>query len=474
MLRIIFLTILSVLIIATSFTALSATPIKHGLRDKDGRHMIPRGYVINTNDHAGAVDFNAEDYLRMVRMGANVQVIRLEMGRLSEFGQSTFEPEYLARIKRATKLGREAGIKTVFKMTVYGARGFSWQALYLDKNNEQQTYINAWRHIWDAFKNNDAVIGYDLVNEPRKKTMDISYDDLTNQYLIPFYEKIIDAALPYSDNKQFLIQTIFMNKGEAIDKNQYAEIKQKINRKNIVFAPHIYQEHIDYIAPTMERFDKESDLLNAPILIGEWGFPTFVTTDNSVKEQLNYIEFYIKTAEIFDQMGVGSIKAWFLGNRSYQNFLPGGESTWAIFSDKQAIGTVERKYITDIIARPYPQLIAGDINNFLFNFATRTLDINIISDNSKGASRIFIAADRHYPDGFSVHVGDDLILAKSPISKGFLVKHAANNTTPHDIVWDEDRQQLVILAWPKNKAEINIKIKPGVYQHPDPAAKNND
>lgn len=446
--------------------------IKHGLRDDNGRHMIPRGYVVNTNDHVGSVDFNSEDYLRMVRMGANVQVVRLEMGRLSEFGGSTFEPEYLERLKRATRLGREVGIKTVFKMTVYGAKGFSWQDLYLNKNNEQATYINAWRHVWDAFKDNDAVIGYDLVNEPRKKEMKISYDDLTRQYLVPLYEKIIDAALPYSDKKQFLIQTIFMNKGEAINKNQYAEIKTKIKRKNIIFAPHIYQEHIDYIAPTMARFDKESDLLDAPILVGEWGFPTFVTTDNSVKEQLNYIEFYVRTAEIFDEMGIGAIKAWFLGNRTYQNFLPGGESTWAIFSDKQAIGTVERKYITDIIARPYPQLIAGDIKNFMFHFATRTLELNIKTDNNKGASRIFIGADRHYPDGFSIHVGNEMILTKNPLYKGLNVHSSKPNTNPSDFIWDEDRQQLVVLAWPVDNQTLSITITPGIHQDPDPSVKN--
>ncbi|TLU65729.1 hypothetical protein FE810_07345 [Thalassotalea litorea] len=470
--------ILQMALIATLFSTLilgsaQAFDIKHGLRDSDGRHMIPRGFVINTNDHAGSVDFNPDDYLRMVRMGANVQVIRLELGRLSEFGQSSFEPEYLARVKRATTLAREAGIKTIFKLTVYGAKGFSWSELYLDENNAQQTYINAWRHIWDTFKDNDAVIGYDLVNEPRKKDMDIAYDDLTNQYLIPFYEKLIDAALPYSETKQFLIQTVFMNKGDAINNNQYAEIKQKIKRKNIIFAPHIYQKNMDYIVPTMERFAKESELLQAPILIGEWGFPTFVTTDNSVKEQLNYIEFYIKTAEIFDQMGVGSIKAWFLGNRSYQNFLPGGQSTWAIFRDKQAIGTVERKYITDIIARPYPQLIAGDIKSFLFDFASRTLSLTMVSDNRQGASRIFIGADRHYPDGFTVHIDDDMILTKSPLTRGFEVKHSKPNTNPGNIIWDEDRQQLVILAWPSDKSELDVQITPGLYKHPDPAVKDH-
>jgi len=464
---------LMVTLLLLSISSSSMATIKHGLRDAQERHMIPRGFVANTNDHAGSVDFLPEDYLRMVRLGANVQVIRLEMGKLSTFGNGSVQPAYLARLQRATRLAREAGLKTVFKLTVYGTGGFTWQTLWENKNNEQDIYIDAWRHVWEAFKDDDFVIGYDLVNEPRKLTMDISYDELTNRYLLPFYEKIIDAALHYSKDKQFLIQSIFMNKGDAVKRNQYHEIKKKINHKNLVFAPHIYQENLDYIEPTMQRFEKESTLLNAPILVGEWGFPTFVTTDNSITEQLNYIEFYIRTAEVFDRMGIGAIKAWFLGNRSYQNFLPGGESTWAIFSDKQAVGTVERKYITDIIARPYPQLIAGDIEQFMFHFATRTLDLSIQTDNSRGASKLFIGADRHYPDGFTIHIGEQLILSKSPLSMGFKVHHSEANIDLGNFVWDESRQQFVVLAWPKDKSQLSIQIKPGIYKKTDPMAKNN-
>lgn len=61
-----------------------------------------------------------------------------------------------------------------------------------------------------------------------------------------------------------------------------------------------------------------------------------------------------------------------------------------IFSDKQADGTVERKYIPDIVARPYPQYIASEIKNFMFHFATCTQNLNIKTDNSRGASRIFL------------------------------------------------------------------------------------
>ena len=451
-------------LLLTSMTAISQ--IKHGLRDDSGRHVITRGFVINTNDHKGEVFFDSDDYKRMVRMGANAQVIRLELGKLSSFPGGSLDQTYLKKLDSLVSLGRNSGMKTVFKLTVYGVTRFSWEEFWTNKKNEHQTYINAWKVIWKRYANDTSVLGYDIVNEPRKLTMNISYEDLTNTYLIPLYQKIIDESHNINPDKKILLQSIFMNKGEGIDNNQYAEITAPVNRKNIIFAPHIYQNKIDFIKSVMDRFDRESDMLEAPILVGEWGFPTFATTDTLTSGhlgQLEYRELYIKTAEVFDRMGIGSIKAWFLGNRSMQNFLPGGPSTWAIFSDEMDAGTVERKYITDIISRPFPQVIAGDIQSFLYNFATRTLNLKIKSNNSKGASKIFIGADRHYPDGFSIIINDDFILYHNPLKNiGLEVYKSPENGNPPDFIWDDYSQQLVVLKWPVDNSMLNIKIVPGL------------
>ena len=445
---------------------MSNAQIKHGLRDDVGRHIIPRGFVVNTNDHKGEVFFNSDDYARMVRMGANTQVIRLELGKLSNFPGGQLEPNYLKKLDTLVDLGMHHGIKTVFKMTVYGVDKFVWEEFWLNKNEEYKTYIDAWKVIWKRFSNDDAVLGYDVVNEPRKLTMDISYDDLTRKYLIPIYQNIIDECQKINADKMVLFQSIFMNKGQKIDNNQYSEIKSPINRKNIIFAPHIYQNDIDLIKRNMDRFDKESDILNAPIFIGEWGFPTFATTDTLIEGklgQLKYRELYIRTAEVFDRMGVGTIKAWFLGNRTMQHFLPGGPSTWSIFSDSTDAGTVERKYITDVISRPFPQAIAGDIQSFFFNHATRTLDLKIKTDNSKGASKLFIGANRHYPDGFSILIDSDIVMYYNPLKNvGLETYKSPNYFDPTNFVWDANTQKLVILKWPKNQDNLNIKIVPGI------------
>ena len=296
--------------------------------------------------------------------------------------------------------------------------------------------------------------------------MEISYTDLTTQYLLPFYQKLIDENNKINANKMCLIQSIFMNKGEAINGNQYAEITAPINRENVIFLPHIYQDKKELVEPTMHRFDKEAALLDAPIFVGEWGFPTFDITDSTMTGklgQLNYMDFYMRTAEIFDSLGIGAIKAWFSGNRTKQHFLSGGPSTWAIFEDKQAVGTVERKYITDIISRPFPQSIAGDIQFFRFDFATRSLDVSLKTDNSKGTSHIFIGANRHYPDGFSVVISNDFILCYNPLKNvGLEVFKSNENSNPSDFIWDSNHQKLVILKWPEDKADIHLRIIPGI------------
>lgn len=47
------------------------------LLDESGRQLIPGGYVVLENVH-----YTPDDYRRMVRMGANFQVIRTPIGQI--------------------------------------------------------------------------------------------------------------------------------------------------------------------------------------------------------------------------------------------------------------------------------------------------------------------------------------------------------------------------------------------------------
>ena len=90
--------------------------------------------------------------------------------------------------------------------------------------------------------------------------------------------------------------------------------------------------------------------------------------------------------------------------------------------------------------------------------------MHLKSDNSKGSSTIFIGGNRHYPDGFSVVINGAFVLCHNPLKTvGLEVCESGNSGNPADFVWDENRQQLVIMKWPVNKADIYVRIIPGIH-----------
>jgi hypothetical protein len=104
--------------------AAPAGPAAHFIPDEHGRELVPGGFVTLTEDRKGVIRYTADDYRRMVRMGANFQVIRLSLGRLGGWPSATADPTYPAQIDDMVRMGKEAGLKTIFKLVVYGIKGF--------------------------------------------------------------------------------------------------------------------------------------------------------------------------------------------------------------------------------------------------------------------------------------------------------------------------------------------------------------
>jgi hypothetical protein len=140
-----------------------------------------------------------------------------------------------------------------------------------------------------------------------------------------------------------------------------------------MYAPHIYELDKSKIMDWFNKNERDAAVSGVPIFFGEWGPATYGPVDSSLSEQFKFRDAYSATANTFDSLGVGAVKAWFTGTR-FTGKSNRGPFTWTIFKDNQGVGTIERKYITDIIARPYPQCIAGDIKWFAVDFSTRSLD----------------------------------------------------------------------------------------------------
>jgi len=143
------------------------------LCDESGREIILGGYVAITEDGKGPIRYSQADYQRMVRMGANAQVVRVALGRLGGWPNHSADPRYLDQIDEMVHFAKKAGLKTIFKLVVYDVRPFSaeqWDALYRNKDGAQDAVLKAWRTLWEKYKDEPSVFGYDLLNEPQRAT----------------------------------------------------------------------------------------------------------------------------------------------------------------------------------------------------------------------------------------------------------------------------------------------------------------
>mgnify|MGYP006311163047 CR=1 FL=1 len=95
----------------------------------------------------------------------------------------------------------------------------------------------------------------------------------------------------------------------------------------------------------------------------------------------------------------------------------------------------------------------------------RCLFINVATDNQMGISRIFIPADRYYPDGFTVTVGEEKMIFDPKKATGLAaIEGCESKINLSNYIWNLFRQQLVILKWSKNNTDSKIVIQPGIYQ----------
>ena len=185
------------------------------IHDAQGRELIPGGYVAITEDGKGTIHYTPDDYRRMVRMGANFQVIRTTLGRLGGWPGKAGDPTYLKQLDDMVRMGREAGLQTVFKLVVYDLRPFGdaqWDAIYQNTDGTQDAVVAAWSKLWIRYKDDPSVFGYDLLNEPQRG-LDPDEERCCREQLLPTLRRLADAMHAVSPAKWALYQPLYKEVG---------------------------------------------------------------------------------------------------------------------------------------------------------------------------------------------------------------------------------------------------------------------
>ena len=455
---------LLLVVLALPPLAAPAGPAAHFIPDEQGRELVPGGYVAITEDSKGVIRYTADDYRRMVRMGANFQVIRLSLGRLGGWPGAKADPSYPAQIDDMVKMGKEAGLKTTFKLVVYGIRGFDtaqWDALWKNTNGSQDALLEAWRKIWIRYKDESSVFGYDLLNEP-KRGRDPDEQKCVRESLMPTLRRLTDAMHAVSPDKWAFYQPLFRDTGNGV--GPFTPMRESLGRDRVIYAPHMYTTDMKTMKQTLDRYEREAGLSKAPLMLAEWGPSVALTVDSDPEKKSFYTKAYQVTAGDLDRRGIGGIKAWFCGSRSpLENKKSKTKYTWAVFSDTDPVGKIERKYLVDPLARPRPLVVAGRLDDFRFDFATRTLEISLKPDAKLGGTELFVSVDRFYPAGFRMEIGKGLVMALKP-ADGQL--HVVSTTEDRDrdqarwVRWDQEKLHLIIEKWVDGMSSLVLKIAP--------------
>lgn len=439
-------------------------PAARFIPDDMGRELVPGGFVAITEDRKGAIRYAPQDYHRMVRMGANFQVIRLSLGRLGAWPGAVADATYPGQLDDMVRMGREAGLKTIFKLVVYGIKPFGaqqWDHLWKNTGGSQDALIEGWRKIWIRYKDDSSVFGYDLLNEPQ---LGLAPDEqaCVRESLLPTLRRLVDAMHAISPDKWSLYQPLFRDKGNGV--GPFTPMLESIDRERVIYAPHMYTTNLKLMRETLDRYGREAALSEAPLLLGEWGPSVALTVDSNLKKQQFYTHVYQATAGALDNRGIGGIKAWFCGSRSpLENKKSKTKYTWAIFSDPSATGQTERKYLVDPLARPRPLVVAGRLDDYGFHFAERTLSMTLKPDAALGATEVFVSADRFYPTGFQVEIGPGLVMGLKPADRKLQVLGTKGDRDLRQaewIRWDEGKLRLVIEKWVEPPSQLSLKISP--------------
>jgi endoglycosylceramidase len=459
------LTLTALLLAPLAAPALAETvPTNIAVRDEQGREIVPGGYVAITEDGKGTIHFTPDDYRRMVRMGASFQVIRTALGRLGGWPGREADPTYLAQLDEMVRMGREAGLRTVFKLVVYDVRPFGkaqWDAIYRNTNGTQDALLAAWSKLWVRYKDEPSVFGYDLLNEPQRG-LDPDEERCCREQLLPTLRRLADAMHAISPRKWALYQPLYRETGAG--DGPFLPMKEPFGSDRVIYAPHLYSMDLAMMNKTLDRYLQEAALSKAPLLLGEWGPATDIAADTDPAKQERYTRVYQATANALDRRSIGGIKAWFCGTRApLKSKKRSNPFTWAIFSDTNAVGHVERKFITDALARPRPLAVAGHIERYGFDFAKRTLEVSLQPDPKLGSTEIFVAAERFYPDGFRVEVGPGLTLALKPGATLLSPLNSAEEINREQatlVHWDPGSQHLVIRKWIVKSPSLTVTISP--------------
>ncbi|UCH72022.1 MAG: cellulase family glycosylhydrolase [Thermoplasmatales archaeon] len=287
----------------------------------------------------------------------------------------------------------------------------------------QNHFVSMWVHVVDRFKDNSAVLGYDLLNEPFFGNI-LPPSLFESVVLKNFYLKLICEMKKVDPDGLFFYQPQIT--ASAGIKSYMGVLPQD----NLVYAPHFYCfglcDRTYFVNERLLQRNTEAETACVPWIIGE--FAVRNNTFNRNDFYFNGDKYLINVLANLDSHMAG----WIYWNYDYKS-----HDSYGILEDNGN----ERAQLQYLVY-PYPQKIAGNPIKFSYSYENKSCYVEFEeNENADGPTKIFVGQERIYPEGFVVTCSD-------PEGTWF---------------WEYDPDYDVIEVWTNSEIENHwILVKPNI------------
>lgn len=312
------------------------------------------------------------------------------------------------------------------------AEEHAWDAFWTDQKAPdgvglQEHYAAAWAHVAAKFHNNPAVLGYEVMNEPWPGTLweqcgaPVVGCPLFDSALTKFYKKVDTAIRHVDTHTEIWVEpnTLF----STVDSTDVGPISDS----HLGFAFHDYcateSEGLGNTAcPALDKLTVSSagayaNKRGLPWLMTEFG----ATTDATYLKQMTSLADTNKLSWL----------EWAYTGNDITSSSPNGQALVL----NPALPPVGANVVTstlDVLAEPYPQLIAGTPNSWSFSGGVFKLSYSTAKVRGgrfvTGSVTDVAAPSVQFPNGYTVAVSGATV-ASAPNAPTLVLKQKAGAVT---------------------------------------------
>jgi endoglycosylceramidase len=374
----------------------------HDLRDAEGRVKLYRGVNVHiagifdvTFDDGRAPreplpEFSATDPMEMRARGFNLVRLPINWSAI-EPARDQFDDAYLDRVAGIVALCRAAGVDVLIDLhedgwskeicedgaplwaiqppltqltggpvpgpdchTAAAALG-AFDSFWADADGLQEAYMDMLAHVAERFRDDPAVIGYEIMNEP------VGVDDVVQQF-----QGRAAARLRATDGKKLIVfepsATRNFTNGAPVSSTPFPVA-------GAVYAVHIYTvifgdqsalddgTYKDKLHGSISGARDEADGWHTPLMVTEYGLGS---------TQAHGADWITATNDELDATAASS--TWWL----WKDPSPGG---WGLFDPPATAGGnfTPRAWMMGALSRPYAQAIGGNLDAMTWDGTTLTI-----------------------------------------------------------------------------------------------------